>query len=134
VGDSGGAVPVAAVRSATERSLADAILVSADYRQHGLPEGALLSDRPIAPSEVHLLLDGLLVFEVDQQPVAEAGPGAIFDPARRTPYGKEHITVRARTACRLAVLPREQLDSQALLGVGAEQTSRLNAIRAPEDA
>ena len=52
----------------------------------------------------------------------------------RVPSRAEHITVRARTACRLAVLPREQLDSQALLGVGAEQTSRLNAIRAPEDA
>jgi hypothetical protein len=37
-----------------------------------------------ADSEVHLLLDGLLLFEINQQPVAEAGPGAIFDPAIRT--------------------------------------------------
>jgi hypothetical protein len=123
----GDPVPVAPVRAAAERSLADAILVSGDYRQHRLPEGALLSERPIADTEVHLLLDGLLLIEIDQQPAAEAGPGAIFDPAMRTPYSKQHVTVRARTPCRLAVLPRDQLDSQALLGVAAEQTSRLNA-------
>jgi len=126
-GGGGEPVPVADVRSAAERSLADAILVSANYRQHGLPEGVLLSDRPIAPSKVHLLLDGLLLLEIDQQPAAEAGPGAIFDPAMRTPYSTQHVTVRAKTPCRLAVLPRDQLDSQALLGVAAEQTSRLNA-------
>jgi hypothetical protein len=55
----------------------------------------------------------------------ETGPDAIFDPAMRTPYGKQHVTVHARTRCRLAVLPRDQLDSQALLGVAEQQTSRL---------
>jgi hypothetical protein len=120
-GGDGQPVPVAGVRSAAERSLADAILVSVNHRQHGLPEGALLSDRPIAHSEVHLLLDGLLIFEINQQPVAEAGPGAIFDPAMRTRYSTQHVIVRAKTPCRLAVLPRDQLDSQALLGVAADK-------------
>jgi hypothetical protein len=122
-------VPVAAVRGRAERSLADTILVAGDYRQHDLPEGALLSERPIAGTQVHLLLDGLLLIEIDQQPVLEAGPGAIFDPSMRTPYSKQHVTVRAQTSCRLAILPRGHLDSQALLGVAAEQTSRLNALR-----
>ena len=36
-------VPVAHVRGAAERSLADTILVSGGYRQHRLPAGALLS-------------------------------------------------------------------------------------------
>jgi hypothetical protein len=58
---------------------------------------------------------------------AETGPGAIFDPAMRTPYSKQHVTVRARTRCRLDVLPRDQLDSQALLGVAEQQTARLQA-------
>ncbi len=126
-GGGGEPVPVTAVKGPAERSLADTILVSRDYRQHDLPEGALLSERPIAGTEVHLLLDGLLLIEIDQQPALEAGPGAIFDPAARTLYSNEHVTVRARTPCRLAVLPRDQLDSQALLGVAAEQASRLNA-------
>ena len=76
-----------------------------------------------------MLLDGLLLIEVDHQPVLEAGPGAIFDPSARTSYSKQHVTVRATTACRLAVLPRAQLDSQALLGVAAEQRSRLDSAR-----
>jgi hypothetical protein len=55
----------------------------------------------------------------------EAGPGAIFDPATRTTESKEHVGARAKTHCRLAVVPRDQLDSQALLGVAAQQTGRL---------
>src|SRR5579859_3521619 len=57
-------------------------------------------------------------------------PGAIFDPSARTSYSKQHVTVRATTACRLAVMPRALLDSQALLGVAAEQRSRLDSLRA----
>jgi hypothetical protein len=120
-------VPVAAIKGPAERSLADTILVSGNYRQQDLPEGALLRDRPIADTEVHLLLDGLLLIEIDQQPALEVGPGAIFDPATRPRYSKEHATVRARTPCRLAVLPRAQLDSQALLDSAGEQARRLNA-------
>ena len=120
-------VPVTAIKGPAERSLADTILVSGHYRQHDLPEGMLLRERPIADTEVHLLLDGLLLIEIDQRPALEVGPGAIFDPATRPPYSKEHATVRARTPCRLAVLPRDQLDSQALLDSAAEQSSRLHA-------
>src|SRR5215470_16283965 len=80
-------------------------LVSSDYRQHDLPEGAWLRERPIADTEIHLLLDGLLLIEIDQQAALEVGPEAIFDPATRTQYSKEHATVRALTPGRLAVLP-----------------------------
>ena len=85
----------------------------------------MLAERPICHDEVHVLLDGLLVIEIDEKPAGEAGPGAIFDPATRTNQSKEHVRVRAKTHCRLAVVPRDQLDSQALLGVAAEQTGRL---------
>jgi len=123
-------VPVAHVRGAAERALADAILVSGGFRQQHLPAGALLSEAPIAETEVHVLLDGLLVIEFDGKPAVEVGPGAIFDPAKRTQVSKEHATVRARTPCRLAVLVRGQLDDDALLGVATEQISRLQAYRA----
>lgn len=126
-GGGGAQVPVAPVRAAAERSLANTVLVAGDYRQHGLAEGALLSEWSIAGTEVHPLLDGLLLFEIDQRPALEAGPGAIFDPAMRTPYSKAHVAVRAKTPCRLAVVPRAHLDSEALVSVAAEQTSRLNA-------
>jgi len=133
-GGGGEPVPVTAVKGPAERSLADTILVSGDYRQQDLPEGALLRERPIADTEVHLLLDGLLLIEVDQQPALEVGPGAIFDPATRPQYSKEHATVRARTPCRLAVLPRDHLDSRALLDSAAEQASRLNAYLENRDS
>jgi hypothetical protein len=42
---------------------------------------------------------------------------------------KEHVTVRARTPCRLAVLARNHLDSDALLSVATEQISQLQAYR-----
>lgn len=45
----------------------------------------------------------------------------------RTPSSKQHVTVHARTRCRLAVLPRDRLDSQALPGVAEQQTSPLRA-------
>jgi hypothetical protein len=129
-GGGGDPVPVAGIRGPVEQSLADAVLVSGQYRQHTLPEGALLREVPIGDAEVYLLLDGLVQFEIDQQPVAEAGPGAIFDPALRTSYSKEHAAVRAKTSCQLAVLSRSQLDSQALLGAAAEAASLLNNWRA----
>ena len=128
-GGGGQPVPVAGIRGRVERSLADAILVSEQFRQHSLAEGGLLREVPIAAAEVYLLLDGLVQFEIDQQPVAEAGPGAIFDPALRTSYSREHAAIRAKTSCQLAVLSRDQLDNQALLGAAAEAASRLNAWR-----
>jgi CRP-like cAMP-binding protein len=131
-----GPIPVAPVNTERERSLANSILMSRDYRQHRLPADAFLSDLPITCTQVHLLLDGLLVIEIDHQPAAEAGPGAIFDPALRTQDSKEHVTVRARTPCRLAVVPRGRLDDQALLGAAAAQKSRFRAVHgaAAQDA
>ena len=121
----GEAIPLAPVRSGVEGSLADSILVSGGYRQYELPAGAMLADLPVSPCDVRLLLDGLVVVEVDGRPAIDAGPGAIFDPAIRAPESEQHVTVRAKTRCRLAVVPRDQLDSQALLGVAAQQTWRL---------
>ena len=92
-----GPIPVAPVNTVGEQSLANSILVSGDYWQHRLPAGALLSRLPISGTDVHLLLDGVLVIEIDHRPVAEAGPGAIFDPVLRTQESKEHVAVRAQT-------------------------------------
>jgi hypothetical protein len=118
------------MRGPVERSLGDVILMSGHYREHPLPQGAFLREVPIAETEVYLLLDGLVQFEIDQQPVADAGPGAVFDPALRTSYSKEHAAIRAKTACQIATLSRAQLDSQALLGAAGEGASLLNAWRA----
>ena len=83
---------MAEVRSGVERQPADVMLSMGSIRQNSLASGGLLSSRPIADTEVHSLLDGLLVIEYDGNPVVEAGPGAIFDPSLRTPESKQHVT------------------------------------------
>jgi hypothetical protein len=120
--------PVApAVRSEVERSLADSILTSGAWRQQELAAGGRLRDLRITNSQVHVLLDGLLLIEIDAAPAIEVGPGAIFDPALRTPKSKARVTVRALTRCRLALMPRDTLDNQALLDVATTQTARLDS-------
>jgi hypothetical protein len=121
-------VPTAGVKGEAERSLADAILVSASYDQHRLPEGAMLSELPIGDDRVAVLLDGLLTVLIDGEPAVELGPGAILDPSKRSLESRQHARIRAQTAVRLAVLPRDKLDSDALLDVASEQTSRLRAL------
>ena len=108
------------------------MLSMGSVRQNSLATGTLLSSRPIADTEVHLLLDGILLTEYDGNPVLEAGPGAIFDPTLRTPESKLHVTVRARTPCRLAVLRRDRLDSEALLSVAAQQVAAQQTARLEE--
>jgi hypothetical protein len=121
-------VPTAGVKAEAERSLADAILVSGSYKQHHLPPGAMLSEQPIRDDQVAVLLDGLLAVLIDGEPAVELGPGAVLDPSRRSLESRQHARIRAQTAVRLAVLPRDGLDNDALLAVASEQTSRLRML------
>jgi hypothetical protein len=121
-------VPVAEVGSQLERSLGDAILVSGAYDQQRLPAGGWLSDLPIAEDQVHLLLDGLLVVNIDDEPAVEVGPGAVYDPRTRPPESTAHVRVAAKTPCRLALMARGELDADALLGVSSEKASRFRAV------
>jgi hypothetical protein len=111
------------VKAQAERSLADTILVSGRYVQHRLAAGAMLGSVPIPHDQVGVLLDGLLVVLIDDEPAVELSPGAIPDPGNRSDESKQHAKVRARTAARLALLARHQLDNDALLDVSSEQGS-----------
>jgi hypothetical protein len=115
------------VNSGAERALANAALMSHGYVQHALEPGALLREIQLTESQLNLLLDGILVIDLDETPVSEVGPGAIFDPVLRTPLSRQHARVRARTACRVAVIERSLFDTNALLAVSREQTSRLES-------
>jgi hypothetical protein len=124
------AIPMAPVKAEAERSLADRILVSAHYDQHRMPQGAMLSSVSIHDDQVAVLLDGLLMVLIDDEPAVELGPGAILDPSERTEESKQHAKIRAQTAARLAVMSRDQLDDHALHDVSSEQASALNALLA----
>jgi hypothetical protein len=122
------AVPMAGVKAEAERSLADTILVSGRYNQERLSAGAMLSSVSIRDDQVAVLLDGLMVVLIDDEPAVELGPGAVLDPSNRSEESKRHAKIRAQTAARLAVLSRDQLDDHALFDVASEQTAALRAV------
>jgi hypothetical protein len=125
------AAVVTGVPSPAERRVTDAILIAEPHRRHRLSAGRLLRERPILDTEVHVLLDGILVIELDGKAVSEVGPGAIFDPSRRTADSKARVQVRATTDCRLAVVRRIDLNDDAMRAVAAVQMARLSAHLAP---
>jgi hypothetical protein len=121
-------VPTAQVKQHAERSLADTILVSARYEQYHLPAGAMLGSHPIREDQVAVLLDGLMVILIDDEPAVEIGPGSIFDPSTRIAESKQHAKIRAQTAARFALLSRADVDTDALHEVASEQASHIRGF------
>jgi CRP-like cAMP-binding protein len=56
----------------------------------------------------------VLRVEVDGKPVAEVGPGAIVGEMALLHQGRRTATLRAVTPCRVAVVPKDRIDRQAL--------------------
>jgi Cyclic nucleotide-binding domain len=71
--------------------------------------------------DLFLLLDGVLVVEVDGDEVAEIGPGAVLGERAVLEGGKRTATLRARTRCRVAVVPGDAVDRQALEALASER-------------
>jgi hypothetical protein len=64
--------------------------------------------------DVYLLLNGVLRVEVDGEPLAELGPGAILGERAILEGGRRTATLRAATSCKVAVVPGDRLDVDAL--------------------
>lgn len=79
-----------------------------------LAPGGVLVEQGGPAGELFLLLDGVLTVEVDGKPVAEVGPGAVLGERALMEGGRRTATLRALTPCRVAVVPHDQLDPQAL--------------------
>ena len=95
-----------------------------------LKAGALLTEQGQPGNEVFLLLDGVLVIEVDGEPLAELGPGAILGERAVLEGGMRTSTLRAVTKCRVAAATADQLDLDALArGRGRSPTRRDRARR-----
>ena len=111
---------VAAVESALERSLSGAIMrggAKPDIRS--LKEGETLVRQGQAGTEVYLILDGMFVVEVDDVEVAEIGPGAVVGERASLTNGTRTATLWARTPARVAGVPADALDSEALGSLAA---------------
>jgi hypothetical protein len=80
-----------------------------------LQQGATLTEQGAPGDELYLVLDGVLTVDVDGQPVAEVGPGAILGERALLEGGRRTSTLRATTPCRVAVARADQLDRDALV-------------------
>ena len=104
---------VTAVESALERQLSVAV-IDAKPQFRRLQAGRTLVQQGDPGEELFLLFDGVLRVEVDGKPVAEVGPGAIVGEMALLHEGRRLATLRAVTPCRIAVIPKDHIDRQAL--------------------
>jgi hypothetical protein len=106
---------VAAVESALERSLSTAIMSGgAKPKIRSIADGETLVKQGQAGTDVFLILDGMFVVEVDDKAVAEIGPGAVVGERAALVNGTRTATLWARTPGRVASVPHDALDADAL--------------------
>ncbi|MGI8796547.1 MAG: cyclic nucleotide-binding domain-containing protein [Acidimicrobiia bacterium] len=117
-GDEDSKVLVTTVETALERELSRTIMRSgAEPGIRKVKKGKTLTVQGEPGTEVYLLLDGVLAAEVDGEPVAEIGPGAILGERAVLEGGRRTSTLRALTKCKVAVASEDQLDRDALTEV-----------------
>lgn len=115
-GDQDSPALVTEVESALERELSLSIMRKGENpRVHTVAEGETLVEQGQAGGDIFLLLDGVLVVEVDGEPLTEVGPGAILGERALLEEGKRTSTLRAATECKVAVASPAQVDKEALL-------------------
>lgn len=114
-GDEDSDALVTEAESALERRL------SRELMQHGaapgrreLKPGDTLVEQGAPGDELYLMLDGVFTVEVDGEEVAELGPGAIVGEHAVLEGGTRSATLRARTRCRVSVIPADLIDRAAM--------------------
>jgi hypothetical protein len=111
---------VTAVETELERSLHSGVMRgSAKPQIRSIKEGDTLVKQGETGTEVFLILDGMFVVEVDGNAIAEVGPGAIVGERASLLNGTRTATLWARTPGRVASVPADALDHDALASLGA---------------
>ena len=114
-GDQDSEVLVTEVESALERQVAGMVMRGGEkVRTRPLKAGDLLTEQGEAGDELFLLLNGVLSMEVDGEPLAEVGPGAILGERALLEGGTRTATLRAITKANVAVARRDQVDHDLL--------------------
>lgn len=114
---------VSAVETALERRLSH-LIIGARPPFRRLGPGEVLAEQGKPGDELFLLFDGMLTVEVDGELVTEVGPGAILGEMAGLSGGTRTATLRASTPCRVAVVPRGQIDRNALAELAAGRGAR----------
>jgi hypothetical protein len=118
-GDEDSEAFITQAESALERQISRWLMTSTETSRRKLDPGELLVEQGEKSDDLYLLLDGVLNVEVDGDEVAEIGPGAVLGERAVLEGGKRTATLRARTRCRLGVVPAELLDRRSLEGLAA---------------
>jgi len=121
---------VVAVESEVERRLSEDIMRGgARPVVHNLPEGAELTRQGAPGDGLYLVLDGIARVDVDGNPLAELGPGAVLGERALLEGGVRTSTVTAATPLRVAVASKEAIDLDRLRAL-AESHHREDLVEA----
>lgn len=119
-GDEGSPALITTAETALERQLSATIMQGGGrVAVRKVATGKALVEQGEQSSELFVVLDGVLVVEVDGEPVAEVGPGAILGERAVLEGGRRTATLRAATPVKVAVASAEQIDPAALAEVRA---------------
>ena len=111
---------VTAVETALERELSGRIMGGTRPTIRTIKVDQLLTEQGSPGNdEVYLLLDGVLTVEVDGEPLADIGPGAIVGERSSVEHGLRTSTLRARTRAKVAVARVQDLDQRSLVEISA---------------
>ncbi len=114
-GDEDSPAVVTQVETALERALSLTIMrQGAKPMIRRLERGATLVEQGQPGQELYLLLDRVLAVEVDGNQVVEVGPGAVLGERAILEGGRRTATLRAVTACSVAVAPADAIDRDKL--------------------
>lgn len=117
-GDESSPALVTAAETALERRLSSTIMRGgAKPSIRKLKADTTLVQQGDPGTELFLLLDGVLRVDVDGEPLAEMGPGAVFGERALLEGGARTATLVAVTPCRVAVATAEEIDLDALAEV-----------------
>jgi hypothetical protein len=111
---------VTQIESALERELSKVIIDSKPQFRR-LNADKTLVEQGDAGDDIFLLFDGVMRVEKDGEAIAELGPGALLGELAGLSDGRRTATLRAVTACRVAVVAKERLDREALESVAASR-------------
>ena len=111
---------VTAAESALEREISRELMAGKLIpERRALEPDETLVEQGTPGDELYLVLDGVLGVDVDGEDIAEIGPGAIVGEKALLEGGVRTASLRARTRCRIAVIPGDLIDRQELEDLAA---------------
>ncbi len=121
-GDEESEAVVAAAETALERELSRNVLAAySKLERRKLAEGETLVEQGAEGDDLYLLLDGVLGVEVDGEEIAEMGPGTMLGERASLEGGVRTATLRARTPCRVVVIPVKIVGDRELARIAADR-------------